>query len=444
MRQKGIIVTILLSSLFIMGCEGVTTQVDDSTSSEETDLEIDTTGELVEDVEESNDSTKELTTEQWLEDIDEVVNTIYEKHPNPFISITEEEWINEIERFKQEIPNLSDSNIRIRFKQIVASLGDAHTNLISLYENFNLFLFQLSSFQDELRVLGTTIENTDILGAQLIKINNTDIEEVIDLIDTIIASETKQGLRNKRGRDIIYKEVLEYFEIVDTSPVEFTFIDIHGNEVTRVIEVVKFEEYNGQLISFVPEREMLREKFIEDEEIKYWYEYLEEIGTLYINYRVSVIHDAPFRKFLTEIDSLFDDEDRVIKKVIVDLRDNEGGRAGGSERLAIRLAALQSEHAFDTYTLIGKKTASGGVLAAANMKNYLNTTLIGEETGGASRFFGSTYKSLSNSNAIFRYGINTYDVSMNPQGGVLPDIEVIETFEDYQQGIDAALNRALQ
>lgn len=336
MKQKGIIVTILLSSLFIMGCEKAMTQVEDNMSSEETDLQIDKILELVEDEEELI----VLTTEQWIEDIDEVVNTIYEKHPNPFTLITEEEWISEIERFKQEIPTLSDSNIRIRFKQIVASLGDAHINLRSLYENFNLFLLQLKSFQDELRVVGTTVENTDILGAQLIKINNTDIGKVIALVDTITASETKQGLRKERGSNIIYKEVLEYFEIVDTSPVEFMFRDIHGNEVTKVIEVVTFEEYNEQLISFLPKSEMLREQFIEDKEIKYWYDYLEEIGTLYINYRVSVTNDIPFRKFLTEIEGLFDNKDRVIKKVIIDLRGNGGGRAGGSERLAIRLADL--------------------------------------------------------------------------------------------------------
>ena len=99
-----------------------------------------------------------------------------------------------------------------------------------------------------------------------------------------------------------------------------------------------------------------------------------------------------------------------------------------------------------TCFLIGPKTFSSAMMLANAVGDYHLATLIGEETGGIPNAFGEVYPfDLPNTRLLV--GVSSaYFVRANGDGGdhhgVLPDIEVRQSPENDQAGVDAVMERA--
>ena len=128
----------------------------------------------------------------------------------------------------------------------------------------------------------------------------------------------------------------------------------------------------------------------------YWYQYLSDSQTLYIQYNACAndpkLSFSGFAKqTLTEADA------HPVKRVVIDLRQNGGGdsRVIGPLKsgLAARLQAIGH-----VYVLIGPLTFSSAVDNASELRHSLHATLVGEQAGETPGGYGEVkFLTLPNS-----------------------------------------------
>ena len=176
--------------------------------------------------------------------------------------------------------------------------------------------------------------------------------------------------------------------------------------------------------------------------------------------------------------TLFADlQKKGVKHLIIDLRDNTGGRNEfaddivpfilkssngdsflkktisweGKEKVYAMPKASKLAFVGKLYILVNGKTFSAGSSLARYLKEYGNATVIGTETG--TRYDGfaagsSQHVNLPNSQVeirIPRYHIlyPKSEKQKNTNRGLIPDYEINYSFKDYAEGVDVQLNKAI-
>jgi C-terminal processing protease CtpA/Prc len=177
----------------------------------------------------------------------------------------------------------------------------------------------------------------------------------------------------------------------------------------------------------------------------YWYEYLSDTQTLYIQY--NKCHDEPGLPFQEFAHTLFAYADsRPVQRVIVDLRFNGGGTPGIVEPLA---DGLKSRPALTAkghlYVLIAWHTFSAAMNTAVNFRNGLNAILVGEPAGIKPNHYGQA-ESFMLPNSKLKVQYSTKYVRKIHDADPLsldPDIFVPYSLNDFLAGRDPVLEAAL-
>ncbi len=94
----------------------------------------------------------------------------------------------------------------------------------------------------------------------------------------------------------------------------------------------------------------------------------------------------------------------------------------------------------DKYIIViqGKETASAGAILSWRLQNELDATVIGEESGGNVNMFGTEgeFITLPNSKLIIKHPYSAVTCKEGHVGGVKPDVKIIQTYENYINGMD--------
>jgi len=134
------------------------------------------------------------------------------------------------------------------------------------------------------------------------------------------------------------------------------------------------------------------------------------------------------------------------KKVIIDLRYNSGGNSRIFEPMISELSKLQKQNNFKVYTIIGKNTFSSAIINAIQIKDRLNSELVGTPTGGNVNGYGELKSfNLKNAPITVWYSTKYFElVKGYEKDSLYPDIYVELNFEDYTNGIDRAVEMILE
>ena len=92
----------------------------------------------------------------------------------------------------------------------------------------------------------------------------------------------------------------------------------------------------------------------------------------------------------------------------------------------------------DIYVITGKQSASASVTLAWELQSKLGANVVGETTGNNVNMVTTVNEKieLSNSNLKIIHPFKESIYNKEYFGGVVPDFEVIQTYEDYINGID--------
>jgi C-terminal processing protease CtpA/Prc len=134
------------------------------------------------------------------------------------------------------------------------------------------------------------------------------------------------------------------------------------------------------------------------------------------------------------------------EKLVIDMRDNGGGDYTVGERNLIRpIKRLESiNRRGHLFVLIGSQTFSAAMNNAAQFRAQTAATLVGETIGEKPNSYQEPREMrLPNSKLVVRYSTRWYAFVESGPNTIEPDVPVPQSWADYADGQDSALNYVL-
>ena len=392
---------------------------------------------------------------KWKADIDFFSNRMKQFHYNLFSNIIEEEWDAKVAELHNQIKDLSDEEIIVRFMNLSAIVGDGHTTIvppISDKFNFKMSPFLIYIFDDGIYILETQKEYEHLLGSKLISINGMPIDDVLKRIHTIVPSDNEFGNKWLQPLVLNIPQLLYGLNIIDKKT-EYTINYIKDGKHSKTnikcealltgdfLEswIYGFHEQEGWSKvnqSKIPSSQTNRKK-------PYWFEYLEVDQIVVFHYnQVQTDENENETAFIKRLNDFI--ANNPVKALVIDLRYNEGGDNTIYRPILNGIISNEKVNQKDKlYVLIGRRTFSAGMCFATEIEKSTNAIFIGEPTGSSPNFVGESggvfqlpYSGIY-ANASNLYWQNSY--AFDNRKFIAPNMYVEPKFSDYINGIDTSL-----
>ncbi|MBU3126308.1 S41 family peptidase [Clostridium tagluense] len=371
---------------------------------------------------------------RWLEDINFLSRELSLKHKNLFFQKNKEDFFKEIDSLKTDIESLSNYEIKLEIAKIVASMGDAHT-YVPL--NINLLLpLELYWFADGIYVIVAPQQYKEILYRKIIKINNIDIEEVINILSSIISYENETYLKSQLPKYFPAIELLYDLGLVnDIDSLELTFEDKNKKERTLEIKSMPLGEWK-ELYNLINNDLMYSTNlplYRRNSHKNYWFEYIDASSIVYFKY--NACKDMPPKDVVTFCSELINFiEAHVVEKLIIDLRNNFGGNSSLlNPFIEYIINCDKINKTGNLFIIIGRETFSSALLNSFFLKENTSAIFLGEPTGGKPNCYGEVQRFiLKNSGLTVCYSTEYYKIIEDDTLlSLLPDVNIEFTIQNY-------------
>jgi tetratricopeptide (TPR) repeat protein len=396
-----------------------------------------------------------LSTDEWNEDINTIVEEMSNVHVNPYHTTSKKDFEKYADELKINLFSLSDNEVIARIAEMVAMIGDGHTvldisgfhnnNLNTSVFNFHAFPLQTYIFDKGVYVIYADKKNKELEGKKLVKINNTDIEIVLNKMKAIVPGDNEYNKKFSLPFFIVNAEYLNGLGLLDnTDKCEFTFEDKAGILTSEIIESVSLPNYNN-IIHNNPEL-LDAPLYLQNESKNYWFKYLENEKILYINYkRVLIDPNDSLRYFCKRLNEFINSHE--IDKTIIDIRNNGGGNNGTCQPFVNLISNNKKVNVKGKlFTIIGRQTFSAASYLCTKLEFNTNTIFVGEPTGAKPNHYGDNRPlTLPNSGLIVRlssiYWRNSFP--FDKRKWTEPEIIVSLTPENYFGNTDPVMEAVL-
>jgi hypothetical protein len=346
-----------------------------------------------------------------------------------------------IASLKADIPKLSDDEIGLRLMQLMASAHIAHNGAFPQTKDFSQRLpLGFYWYSDGLAVNAASQEYADALGARVVKIGENTPEQLLAKLEPYINYENDSFLRSRATQDLREVAVLRHFGLIGRDGRVAIMLEKPGQPpVTMAVGLV---DRFPKLISLTDGLHLPTPMYMSTPSKYYWYQYLEDSKTLYIQYnRCGNDPKLSFKDFTKQV--LAEADAHPLKRVVLDLRLNGGGYSRLINPLKNGLAS-RSKSIGHPYVLIGPNTFSAAEMNARDMQHRLKAILVGEPTGGTENSYGEVKQvQLPNSGIHVAYTIKFFGNQKAAPFTPQPEISAPRTLADDLAGRDAALEAAI-
>ena len=378
------------------------------------------------------------------EKIKDILNLIEERHIDMYFNISKEE----LDRYIDEILEMYDINddyslyyyTNMIIKKIFG-IYDSHTKL--LFEKGDFYLpVRLKYINNKLYIIRTTKETKTLLYSEVKKIENIDINKIIEEIKSIVASSTEEYVTSQIELFLINGYKIKSLPSIDSKLDEFNFT-VNSDE--KIIDM-KLTKDEGYLLPVNKPKENYSYELKDDKIIIVYNKCREE-------------YDGQMIEFVNKIES--ESKKFGIEKFIIDIRGNQGGN---SEIINPLIDFLKDKK---TVTLVDEYVFSGGRFAILDLKN-INSKFVGTGIGTQLNCFGNApitkydnfiipisnkyfYMDTSYSYDDFRYADTKEKFKKLKQNKELfvpqifePDYYSKKNIDDYKDGFDRELEFAIE
>lgn len=349
-----------------------------------------------------------------------------------------------ISALRQSIADRSDAEIVLELMRIVASAHVAHNSVITPvsmgFENALPVKFRW--FSDGMIVWLASPAYQQVVGMRVVKIGSMTPENLEKAVAPFISFENGQWLRWNAPDLMRLRPFLDALHLLDSDGCITLTLDRPG-EPPFPLKLAFSDRPQAWIGVFSALRTPFPMGFREPNQ-EYWYRYLADSQTVYINYRsCSDDPKLPFKSFLRSM--MADLDAKPVRRMVIDLRSNGGGDPHVMYPL---FQALRGHKQWkdNIVVLIGPETFSAAMLDAIALKLDFHATLVGEPTGGKPAFYGwPDFFTLPNSKVIIRFTRHYDPVAKGVDGPALfPDIHAPMSSADLFAGRDPALDAAIQ
>jgi hypothetical protein len=376
---------------------------------------------------------------QWGEDIDVLQRELEARHINLYHSTSKEAFSTQLAAIKNQLPELSQAQLIVELMRSVKMIGDGHTQLSYWGGPHHRFPLEFKLFASDLRVIATDSTHKNILGMRLHSINEVPVVDLVAKVKPILMGvENVWSEMHQLASTLPVAEVLLGLDIIDnTETARFAFIDDQG-KVTHVnLQSLPSEKFQSAVVESL--EPPLPAGFTLDNKI--------DGLTLYLNKnrRVAYLdfdHYPSFssmQNFAGSLKNIFSKEG--VRYVIIDFRQNGGGDFFVGLALAWGLIVIDSldwQNGF--YVLTSGNTFSAAMSNAAQYRQILNATLVGEPTGANPVGYqdADTFV-LPNSGWKVMYSKRYYLFQESSSEGVQPDVLLAPDWQQFRAGTDNQL-----
>src|SRR5438270_8856998 len=279
------------------------------------------------------------------------------------------EFHEDVADLKRDAPSLSDYEVILRLMRMVAKAGVSHNTVETEGKlDFHPYPLQFFWYSDGPAVTHATEEYKLALGARIVRIGSMTPEELESVVSPYLSHENLPLLHALSPDFMMNREVADHFGLADANGVvEFTF-ERPGGKQFRLRVAPTSADSQEHMISAAEALQLPVPLYRKQPGAWYWYEYLADSRSLYIQYNRCRNHPKKsFKTFTRELFKFVDDLHTAdgIERVIVDLRFNSGGDSSIVEPL---LDGLKSRPRFSAkghlYVLISGVTFSSGMTLA--------------------------------------------------------------------------------
>ena len=399
-----------------------------------------------------NNSSQVSREDRWHQDLDALYEALQARHPDPFMTTSQDRFDRAVERLHGRIAELSDDQMILELQKITAMVKDSHTSLSWGPSNtdFSFYPVKLYSFVDGFYVLDALDPYKDLIGSRLYQVDNTSVEEIYIRLLSYVSAENSTWPKLIVPYRLTTAEVLNGlgFSPSDRSSM-WRLVD--ENDLFYNIDMNAMP-YNRAPDSFLHGPALIDNSsdaplYLSNTDEAFWLEYLADAETLYIQFNQvrGRSSSGSIAQFANQIESIVADE--TVSKVVVDLRHNGGGdntTYGPLLNVLTQNAEINQEGVL--YVLIGRNTFSAAVNFAAELEQKSEATFVGESTGNSPNMFGDC-QNFKLPHSKLDVCISTlYWVKSTPDDtrkSIDPDFEIILSYNDYANHRDPVLQAIL-
>jgi len=386
------------------------------------------------------------TKSEWIEDLHFLADHMENKYPDLYASVSKELFKNTVKEIEQNILKMSDSEIVMEFFRLLALPNDAHTMPLVPLPCYNLhgLPIRISRFTDGWYIIDAGRSHSHLIGARLVKIGSTAIEEIFKLSTAYISAESSTSRLERFPYIALTPEWLQTQGIIQN--IQDVFITLEkpdGEHITQAIPAVETLAYvYWTLLRKIDSR--MPSVFGNFRKETYRIELFEDSRTLYIQVNEVDRNISEFSEFVSEYVGTHNFE-----RCVIDLRNNLGGDDRYLKKFVdVIRDSKKINQQNKLFILISRHTISAGVLLAHKLQFQTKAIFIGEPTAQGPVFNANpNFVELPNSKLLFLISTTstarTQAIWPFNTGAIHPDIFVQYTHNDFLEGKDPVLEAAL-
>lgn len=415
--KKYFIVLLFFVSLFMISCQD---KIKESTPSD---------GLLV----------NETTTKEKQSDLKNLKRTLKKYHVNYTHKISEADFERAYQDLYDRLDTLSSDEFSFEIMKLLAKVGDNATKATldsSRYANRYYLPFEVNYFSEGYIIYKASKDCQEYIGHKLVKIENTNIDDVVNILKDYYSGDTVARQRYLCVEDIVFWDLLKACGIVNSKSVKIT-LEYQGTTKEVTVNAYKNSDYKKLEFS-KPSPDLISEY-----NGKY-YSFNKIESAIYIQFNVcNSDPDLSVKEFSEQIKTIANPD--VFHSIIVDLRNNPGGMQDTIYPLINVLTQYRAKNEkAQVFILTGAGTFGVSVINIFEQLSKIGT-VIGSPTGGLNNYYGDKiYYTLPNTRMTISFPEKHFDFYEGKDIAVFrPDIEVIQSYEDYVLGNDTLIKACL-
>lgn len=386
--------------------------------------------------------------ERWRRDLDFLVAEAERLHPGQHSELGRgagaKELAAAVERLKPQIADLTDAQMLIELHRVLTLLGDGHSRTSLFHRQIRLTRLPLTlyRFADGVCVVNTSPEHERWIGARVVKIADTPIDQAVDSVTPIISRDNEMGIRVWAPIYLTVPAVLERCGIVGkTDRVALTLQRDGSSQETAVLEAVALRPSNDSGRSAL-QRDNDNPLWLRDTETNYWLEHLPDDHAIFVQFNgVGEARGESIEEFSRRLQQACTDAD--VKRLIVDVRHNGGGNTFLYQPLLRTLIHFERDKpGRRLFLLTSRHTFSACQNFCTDVDRLTDAVFAGEPTGSNPNFIGeSTTVVLPHTELQVSISTRAWQFSypMDRRVWIAPDVPVALTSADYLAGRDPVL-----
>lgn len=270
-------------------------------------------------------SKAQVTPEEIIQDIDQLVALIEKEHVSPYWNNSKANFLEGIQIAKNKIREKEncDEQCFAEILKIVALLKESHSYVSSSsrYEVFGYLPVSFKWFEDGLYVIRVSEEHAEILGHQLVSINGKSVESIIEKMREVIPHSNVSRIKKYIGSYLHLPGLLFGLGISKSADETKYIFNKSGIQIERTIGKLSPEEEDQTVFKSVPTTEAYFQK---NRELYYWFEHVPSKNLVYFQYnRIGNMDSESSTAFANRLWATVDSV--KVDKFVLDLRYNGGG-----------------------------------------------------------------------------------------------------------------------